>query len=221
MAGKLIKHTISIQNLWRVFDKIRSQPNLFDQAILNKYPKEFAILNPNVSAEDVREGYFAVDKNHKAVDVEGWNSDIDDEDVKLKAKAQEDVDRGIDLILNKKDELISFDEPLSFIFSHSALREGWDNPNVFVLATIKETGSDIAKKQEVGRGLRLPVDVSGARCYDSAINELTIVANDYYDHFADSLQNDYNQSSGFNKEEVTAGIIKRTIIEAGVPEDKV
>ena len=221
MAGKLIKHTISIQNLWRVFDKIRSQPNLFDQAILNKYPKEFAILNPNVSAEDVREGYFAVDKNHKAVDVEGWNSDIDDEDVKLKAKAQEDVDRGIDLILNKKDELISFDEPLSFIFSHSALREGWDNPNVFVLATIKETGSDIAKKQEVGRGLRLPVDVSGARCYDSAINELTIVANDYYDHFADSLQNDYNQSSGFNKEEVTADIIKRTIIEAGVPEDKV
>ncbi len=69
--------------------------------------------------------------------------------------------------------------------------------------------------------MRLPVDVSGARCYDSAINELTIVANDYYDHFADSLQNDYNQSSGFNKEEVTAGIIKRTIIEAGVPEDKV
>lgn len=69
--------------------------------------------------------------------------------------------------------------------------------------------------------MRLPVDVSGARCYDSAINELTIVANDYYDHFADSLQNDYNQSSGFNKEEVTADIIKRTIIEAGVPEDKV
>lgn len=205
----------------QVFDKIRSQPNLIDQAILNKYPKEFAILNPDVPTSKIREGYFAVDKNHKAVDVEGWNSDIDDEDVKLKAKAQEDVDRGIDLILNKKDELISFDEPLSFIFSHSALREGWDNPNVFVLVTIKETGSDIAKKQEVGRGLRLPVDVFGARCYDSAINELTIVANDYYDHFADSLQNDYNQSSGFNKEEVTADIIKRTIIEAGVPEDKV
>lgn len=91
----------------------------------------------------------------------------------------------------------------------------------FTASFNKETGSDIAKKQEVGRGLRLPVDVSGARCYDSAINELTIVANDYYDHFADSLQNDYNQSSGFNKEEVTADIIKRTIIEAGVPEDKV
>lgn len=205
----------------RVFDKIRSQPNLFDQAILNKYPKEFAILNPNVSAEDVREGCFAIDKNKREVDVEGWNSDVDDEDVKLKAKAQEDVDRGIDLILNKKDELISFDEPLSFIFSHSALREGWDNPNVFVLVTIKETGSDIAKKQEVGRGLRLPVDISGTRCYDSSINELTIVANDYYDHFADSLQDDYNKSSGFNKEEVTADIIKITMVEAGIPEDNV
>lgn len=205
----------------RVFEKIRSQANLFDKSTLSKYPKEFAILNPDTPVESVREGYFAVDKTHKAVDVEGWNSDKDDEDVKLKAKAQEDVDRGIDLILNKKDELISFDEPLSFIFSHSALREGWDNPNVFVLVTIKETGSDIAKKQEVGRGLRLPVDISGTRCYDSSINELTIVANDYYDHFADSLQDDYNKSSGFNKEEVTADIIKITMVEAGIPEDNV
>lgn len=205
----------------RVFEKIRSQSNLFDQAVLSQYSKEFAILNPDTPVESVREGYFAVDKSHKAVDVEGWNSDIDDEDVKLKAKSQEDVDRGIDLILNKKDELISFDEPLSFIFSHSALREGWDNPNVFVLVTIKETGSDIAKKQEVGKGLRLPVDISGARCYDSSINELTVVANDYYDHFAESLQDDFNEKSDFNKEEVTADIIKRTIIEAGVPEEKV
>lgn len=205
----------------RVFEKIRSQANLFDKSTLSKYPKEFAILNPDTPVESVREGYFAVDKTHKAVDVEGWNSDKDDEDVKLKAKAQEDVDRGIDLILNKKDELISFDEPLSFIFSHSALREGWDNPNVFVLVTIKETGSDIAKKQEVGRGLRLPVDISGTRCYDSSINELTIVANDYYDYFADSLQDDYNKSSGFNKEEVTADIIKITMVEAGIPEDNV
>ena len=205
----------------RVFEKIRSQANLFDKSTLSKYPKEFAILNPDTPVESVREGYFAVDKTHKAVDVEGWNSDKDDEDVKLKAKAQEDVDRGIDLILNKKDELISFDEPLSFIFSHSALREGWDNPNVFVLVTIKETGSDIAKKQEVGRGLRLPVDISGTRCYDSSINELTIVANDYYDHFADSLQDDYNKSSGFNKEEVTADIIKITMVEAGILEDNV
>ena len=205
----------------RVFEKIRSQIKLNTYPAYNTYPEEFSILNPDVPVKKIREGYFAIDKKNKEVDVEGWNSDVDDEDVKLKAKAQEDIDRGIDLILNKKDELISFDEPLSFIFSHSALREGWDNPNVFVLVTIKETGSDIAKKQEVGRGLRLPVDVTGARSYDNDINQLTVVANDYYDHFAETLQDDYNKSAGFNKEEVTADIIKRTIIEAGVPESKV
>jgi len=205
----------------RVFERIRSESNLIEQSVLNEYPREFSILNPDTPVASIREGYFAVDKNHKAVDVEGWNSDIPDEEISLKAKAQEDVDRGIDLILNKKDELISFDEPLSFIFSHSALREGWDNPNVFVLVTIKETGSDIAKKQEVGRGLRLPVDINGVRCRENSINELTIVANDYYDHFADSLQDDYNASSGFNKEEVTADIIKRTMIDAGIPQEKI
>ncbi len=71
--------------------------------------------------------------------------------------------RGIELILERKDELISFDEPLAFVFSHSALREGWDNPNVFTLCTLKAGGSEIAKKQEIGRGLRLPVDITGNR----------------------------------------------------------
>ena len=205
----------------RVFDEVRSQRNLVDMGILQQYPKEFAILNPDIPVSQVREGYFAVDKKHNVVEVDGWNSDLNDEDVSLKAKAQEDVDRGIDLILNKKDELISFDEPLSFIFSHSALREGWDNPNVFILVTLKEGGSDIAKKQEVGRGLRLPVDTKGTRCYDSNINELTVVANDYFDHFASTLQTDYNDSIGFNKNEVSADVIKTTMLKAGVPADKI
>lgn len=100
----------------------------------------------------VREGYFARDKKNNAVDVEGWDSSVDDSDVKLKVKSQEDIDRGISLILEKKDELVSFEEPLAFIFSHSALREGWDNPNVFTLCTLKAGGSDIAKKQEIGKG---------------------------------------------------------------------
>lgn len=205
----------------RVFDEIRSQPNLITSGILSQYPKEFSIMNTDIPAAKFREGYFAVDKKNKAVEVDGWNSDLSDEDVSLKAKAQEDVDRGIDLILNKKDELISFDEPLSFIFSHSALREGWDNPNVFILVTLKEGGSDIAKKQEVGRGLRLPVDTDGVRCYDSGINELTVVANDYFDHFASTLQTDYNDSTGFNKNEVSADVIKQTMLKAGIPEEKV
>lgn len=181
--------------------------------------KEYFPNYMNVQA--VREGYFARDKKNNAVDVEGWDSSVDDSDVKLKAKSQEDIDRGISLILEKKDELISFDEPLAFIFSHSALREGWDNPNVFTLCTLKAGGSDIAKKQEIGRGLRLPVDNTGNRCIDRRINELTVIANDYYDHFASALQKDFNDNMHFVKDEVTAEILISALRTAGVPQIKI
>lgn len=181
--------------------------------------KEFFPDYMNVQA--VREGYFARDKKNNAVDVDGWDSSLDDSDVKLKAKSQEDIDRGISLILEKKDELISFDEPLAFIFSHSALREGWDNPNVFTLCTLKAGGSDIAKKQEIGRGLRLPVDNTGNRCIDRRINELTVIANDYYDHFASALQKDFNDNMHFVKDEVTADILIETLKSAGIPKKKI
>lgn len=181
--------------------------------------KEYFPDYMNVQA--VREGYFARDKKNNAVDVEGWDSSVDDSDVKLKAKSQEDIDRGISLILEKKDELISFEEPLAFIFSHSALREGWDNPNVFTLCTLKAGGSDIAKKQEIGRGLRLPVDNTGNRCIDRRINELTVIANDYYDHFASALQKDFNDNMNFVKDEVTADILIETLKSAGIPEEKI
>jgi len=169
----------------------------------------------------VREGYFAVDKSKTAVEVEGWDASLADEDVKVKAKSQEDIDRGIELILKKKDELISFDEPLQFIFSHSALREGWDNPNVFTICALKSGGSEIAKKQEIGRGLRLPVDVNGVRCLDSSINELTVIANDSFAHFADNLQRDFNDSMNFKKDEVTQDVLSVTLKKAGVPIDKI
>ena len=181
--------------------------------------KEYFPDYMNVQA--VREGYFARDKKNNAVDVEGWDSSVDDSDVKLKAKSQEGIDRGISLILEKKDELISFEEPLAFIFSHSALREGWDNPNVFTLCTLKAGGSDIAKKQEIGRGLRLPVDNTGNRCIDRRINELTVIANDYYDHFASALQKDFNDNMHFVKDEVTADILIETLKSAGIPEEKI
>ena len=169
----------------------------------------------------VREGYFAVDKNRNAVEIEDWDAGVSDEDAKIKAKSQEDIDRGIELILQKKDELISFDEPLAFIFSHSALREGWDNPNVFTICTLKHGGSEIAKKQEIGRGLRLPVDTSGVRCTDSNVNELTVIANDSFAHFADSLQKDFNDSMNFKKDEVTRDILAVTLKNAGVPIDRI
>lgn len=88
---------------------------------------------------------------------------------------------------------------------------------MFTLCTLKASGSDIAKKQEIGRGLRLPVDITGNRCIDSNLNELTVIANDYYDHFAEVLQKDFNDSMNFNKNEITADILISTLKNAGVP----
>ena len=100
------------------------------------------------------------------------------------------------LIMQDKERLLSPDEPLRFIFSHSALREGWDNPNVFQICTLNETKSEIKKRQEIGRGLRLPVLESGERCFDPAINRLTIIANEHYDEFAKKLQTEIEDECG-------------------------
>lgn len=184
--------------------------------------EEFKEYFPDyMHVQSVREGYFALDAKKNVVEIDGWDSSVDESNLKIRAKSQEDIDRGISLILEKKDELISFDEPLAFIFSHSALREGWDNPNVFTLCTLKSGGSEIAKKQEIGRGLRLPVDINGNRCQDHKINELTIIANDYYDHFAAALQKDFNDNMNFDKNEVTAEILISTLETAGVPQEKI
>ena len=202
----------------RIFDEEYRNFIYSHTEILDKYREYFPECD---KTELIREGYFAIDKKQNAVEIEDWDSSVNDEDVKVKAKSQEDIDRGISLILDKKDELISFEEPLAFIFSHSALREGWDNPNVFTLCTLKSGGTDIAKKQEIGRGLRLPVDVTGNRCLDKNINELTVIANDYYDHFASALQKDFNDNMNFDKNEVTADILISALKNAGVPKDKV
>ncbi len=96
-----------------------------------------------------------------------------------------------DLIMKNKEQLLSFAEPISFIFSHSALKEGWDNPNIFQICTLIETKDDFTKRQKIGRGLRLPVDVNGDRVHDSKINVLTVIANESYQDFAESLQKEY------------------------------
>lgn len=202
----------------RIFDEEYKAFVNEQRSILSDYIEYFPELDDVLK---VREGYFARDKKNNEVDIDGWDSSLDDSDVKVKVKSQEDIDRGIELILEKKDELISFDEPLAFIFSHSALREGWDNPNVFTLCTLKAGGSEIAKKQEIGRGLRLPVDVTGNRCLDRRLNELTVIANDYYDHFAAALQKDFNDNMHYDKNEVTADILISTLKIAGVPKEKI
>jgi type III restriction enzyme len=105
-------------------------------------------------------------------------------------------DEAYELIMRDKERLLSLDEPLRFIFSHSALREGWDNPNVFQICTLNETKSEIKKRQEIGRGLRLPVIETGERCFDPAINRLTVIANESYEAFASKLQMEMEEDCG-------------------------
>ncbi|WP_249030217.1 restriction endonuclease [Tannockella kyphosi] len=193
----------------RIFDEEYQAFIINNKSKIEKYKDCFKSYDDVLA---VREGYFALDKKQNISEVQYDKKGID-----VTAKSQEDIDRAISLILEKKDELISFDEPLSFIFSHSALREGWDNPNVFTLCTLKNGSSEIAKKQEIGRGLRLPVDTLGNRCLDPNINELTVIANDSYENFSRMLQDDFNDSMNFNKNEVTADVLTAALTKAGIP----
>lgn len=131
--------------------------------------------------DQVHNGYFSQDKKGKVKDTTGKTKD--DENTYA-------------LIMQKKEELLDIDTPLRFIFSHTALREGWDNPNVFQICTLNETKSQDRKRQEIGRGLRLPVNQHGERVHDDSVNRLTVIANESYDDFAAQLQTEYEEDYG-------------------------
>ena len=134
------------------------------------------------AASAVHEGYFSQDRaNPAGKDTRG--DTVLDRDTYA-------------LIMRDKERLLSQDEPLQFIFSHSALREGWDNPNVFQICTLNETQSDVKKRQEIGRGLRLPVDASGRRVQDKSLSLLTVVANESYEDFSAALQREIQEETG-------------------------
>lgn len=99
-----------------------------------------------------------------------------------------------ELIMRNKAQLLNEDEPVRFIFSHSALREGWDNPNIFQICALREMGESAERRQTIGRGLRLPVNQTGERVPDPGIAQLTVVANESYREFADSLQKEYREA---------------------------
>ncbi|MBC8551224.1 MAG: DEAD/DEAH box helicase family protein [Candidatus Brocadiales bacterium] len=132
-------------------------------------------------AEDVHNGYFSQDKKGYWKDTKG-NTQADDNTFKL--------------IMKNKERLLDTEEPLRFIFSHSALREGWDNPNVFQICTLNETQSELKKRQEIGRGLRLSVNQEGNRIQDTSINLLTVIANEAYEDFAKQLQSEIEEDCG-------------------------
>lgn len=140
------------------------------------------------SAEEVHNGYFSADKKTGQ-----WK---DSTDTKGEGGKTKDDEQTYELIMKEKEKLLDAKTPLRFIFSHSALREGWDNPNVFQICTLNETRSDMKKRQEIGRGLRLPVDQNGTRVFDQNINILTVIANESYVDFAHSLQNEIEEDCG-------------------------
>ena len=137
---------------------------------LNKYP-----------IEKIHNGYFSQDKKGRLKDTSG--------------ETQAD-DNTYNLIMKDKEVLLDINNPLRFIFSHTALREGWDNPNVFQICTLNETKSEMKKRQEIGRGLRLAVNQDGVRIYDKNINRLTVVANEAYNDFAKALQSELKEDCG-------------------------
>lgn len=150
-------------------------------------PGSYALYLKQFEPDQVHKGYFSIDKKGHAINstTKRGSEDSDDESA-------------YDLILKNKERLLSFDEPTRFIFSHSALREGWDNPNVFQICTLKESGSETSKRQEVGRGMRLCVNQEGDRQDVGALGEgmvqkvnlLTVIASESYSSFVNDLQKD-------------------------------
>ena len=142
-----------------------------------------------IPAERTHAGYFSIDKKSGRI--------VDSKLGDKKERTSDDAD-AYDLIMKDKERLLGRREPVRFIFSHSALREGWDNPNVFQICTLKQSGSDVRKRQEVGRGLRLAVNQNGERMDENVlsreeihnVNVLTVIANESYDSFAKGLQSE-------------------------------
>jgi len=150
--------------------------------------KPYRTYLEGIAADRTHDGYFSIDKKTRR---------LVDPEVKARSTEAEDVD-AYDLILKNKERLLSFNEPVRFIFSHSALSEGWDNPNVFVICTLKHSDSNIRKRQEVGRGMRLCVNQTGDRIDSGAnihdINLLTVVASESYKDFTAGLQKEISES---------------------------
>ncbi len=162
-------------------------------------------------AETVHAGYFSIDKKSKRL--------VDSKLGDKKERTSDDSD-AYDLIMKNKERLLDRAEPVRFIFSHSALREGWDNPNVFQICTLKQSGSDVRKRQEVGRGLRLSVNQNGERMDANLLGEdvhniniLTVIANESYDSFARGLQSEIAEAVADRPRKVTVDLFKGKVIK--------
>ncbi|MCY4091985.1 MAG: DEAD/DEAH box helicase family protein [Caldilineaceae bacterium] len=150
-----------------------------------KYQSLFQEIDLNYTATEVHNGYFSIDKKG------GWT------DTALNDQSnRENAERAYNLIMKEKELLLSLQTPLKFIFSHSALREGWDNPNVFQICALRDIHTDRERRQTIGRGLRLCVNQQGERMRGFDVNTLTVVARESYEDFAENLQREIEKDTG-------------------------
>jgi len=150
------------------------------------YRTLFEEVDLSRAAEEVHGGYFSIDKKSKrAVDTTESNQ-----------AGREAAEQAYNLIMKDKERLLSFDTPLKFIFSHSALREGWDNPNVFQICTLRDIRTERERRQTIGRGLRLCVNQDGQRVRGFDVNTLTVIATESYEQFAENLQKEIEAETG-------------------------
>jgi type III restriction enzyme len=161
------------------------------------------------SVKDIHKGYFSIDKKGKFVDSKEKRNETGSDDVSA-----------YDLIMKDKERLLGFNEPTRFIFSHSALREGWDNPNVFQICTLKHSQSTMSKRQEIGRGLRICVNSEGERMDYTVLdndffnlNTLTVVASESYDNFAKELQKEIVESLSDRPTKLTVEVLVDRILK--------
>ncbi|MEC9290883.1 MAG: DEAD/DEAH box helicase family protein [Pseudomonadota bacterium] len=157
------------------------------------YQTLFEKVDLNIDASEVHDGYFSIDKKKRWTDTAENNQ-----------SNRDNAERAYNLIMKDKEKLLSFDTKLKFIFSHSALKEGWDNPNVFQICSLREIGTERERRQTIGRGLRLCVNQEGLRLRGNDINTLTVIASEGYEQFAENLQKEIEADTG-----IRFGIVER------------
>ena len=166
------------------------------------YQTLFAEVDLTRAAEEVHNGYFSIDKKGGWTDTEENNQ-----------ASRESAERAYNLIMKEKEKLLSFETPLKFIFSHSALKEGWDNPNVFQICALRNIQTELERRQTIGRGLRLCVNQNGDRLRGFEVNTLTVVATESYEQFAENLQKEIEDDTGIHFGIVEAHQFAGVVIE--------
>ncbi|MCY3767562.1 MAG: DEAD/DEAH box helicase family protein [Gemmatimonadetes bacterium] len=152
---------------------------------LPNYATLFAEVDSTTTTDEIHNGYFSIDKRG------GWTDTAENNQTN-----RDNAARAYNLIMKEKEKLLSLDTPLKFIFSHSALREGWDNPNVFQICAIRDIQTEQERRQTIGRGLRLCVNQKGERLRGFDVNTLTVVAKESYEEFAENLQQEIEKDTG-------------------------